>query len=256
MTLETWAVAPPTRVERTDRRIRVRVGDTLVADSERALLLSWYGPGRLPTYAIPARDVHTELVRPSPSPGDDVAMIDHDIHVGYRVLERAAKLLDKVPEEARRVEGYWTFLWDAGVEWYEEAQRVHTHARDPQHRVDALPSDRHVRVELDGEVIAESTRPVALFETHLPTRWYLPPDDVRMDLLTPTATRSTCPYKGHAHYWSVRAGGTDHDDLAWGYDDLLDDGPHPVKGHVCFFDEHVDMVIDGVRVPRPKTPWS
>ncbi len=254
---ESWKVAPPTHVESTARHIRVRAGEEVIADSERALLLSWYGPGRLPTYALPARDVRTELLRPSPgSPGDDVAMIDHDVHLGDRVLERSAHLLDKVPPEARRVEGYWTFPWGGAVQWFEEALEVQTHARDPRHRVDAIPSDRHVRVELGGEVIADSTRPVALFETHLPTRWYFPPDDVRMGNLVPTDTLSTCPYKGHAHYWSVQAGGQEVDDLAWAYEDVYDDGPARIRGLVAFFNEKVDMVVDGVRVARPVTPWS
>ena len=183
-------------------------------------------------------------------------MIDHDVHLGDRVLERSAHLLDKVPPEARRVEGYWTFPWGGAVQWFEEALEVHTHARDPRHRVDAIPSDRHVRVELGGEVIAESTQPVALFETHLPTRWYFPPADVRMGLLAPTETRSTCPYKGHAHYWSVEAGGQEVEDLAWGYEEVYDDGPARIRGLVAFFNEKVDMVVDGVRVARPVTPWS
>lgn len=252
---EGWAIAPPTRVERTARHIRVRAGDTLVADSDRALFLSWYGPTRLPTYALPDRDVRTELLRASPTPGDDPAMVDHDIHIGDLVIERAAKLLDKVPEEAHRAEGHWTFLWDDGVRWFEEAEEVHIHARDPKHRVDAIPSDRHVRVEVDGEVVAESTRPVAVFETSLPTRWYLPPEDVRQDLLTPSGTVTHCPYKGQARYWSVRAGGSDHQDLVWSYPDPIDEQPR-LAGLLSFYNEHVDLVIDGVRVPRPKTPWS
>jgi uncharacterized protein (DUF427 family) len=252
---ETWAVAPPSRVEKTARHIRVRVGDEVVADSRRALFLCWYGPGRLPTYAVPARDVRTELLRPSAGGGVDAAMIDHDIHVGDRVIEHAAKLLAELPDELRRAEGYWTFSWDDGVRWFEEAQEAHVHARDPQHRVDAIPSDRHVKVLVDGVVVAESGRPTAVFETHLPVRWYLPAEDVDQSVLTPTTTVSRCPYKGEARYWSVRAGDTEHADLVWSYPDPIAELPG-VKGLLCFFDEHVDMVIDGVKVPRPVTPWS
>lgn len=252
---ESWAVAPPSRVETTARHIRVRVGDEVVADSQRALFLSWYGPTRLPTYALPARDVRTDLLLPSAGPSADVSMIDHDIHLGDRVVEHAAKLLDKLPDDLRRADGYWTFSWDDGVRWFEEAQEVHVHARDPQHRVDAIPSDRHVKVLVDGEVVAESDRPTAVFETHLPVRWYLPAGDVHQDRLTPSPTVTGCPYKGRARYWSVRAGGTDRDDLVWSYPEPIAELPG-VKGLLCFFDEHVDMTIDGVKVPRPVTPWS
>lgn len=101
------------------------------------------------------------------------------------------------------------------MQWFEEALEIHVHARDPPKRVDAVPSERHVRVELAGELVAESRRPLALFETSLPTRWYLPAHDVAWDKLEPSDTVTQCPYKGTARYWSVRAGGQLHRDVAW-----------------------------------------
>ena len=132
---------------------------------------------------------------------------------------------------------------------------MHVHARDPRHRVDAIASERHVRVELDGELLAESNRPTALFETTLPTRWYLPREDLRPELLKRSETVSHCPFKGVATFYSVRAGGTLHQDLAWSYPDPILENPR-IADLVAFFNERVDLVIDGERQRRPFTPWS
>ena len=129
------------------------------------------------------------------------------------------------------------------------------HMRDPYHRVDVLQSSRPVRVEIDGEVVAETDRPRALFETGLPTRWYIPPEDVRRDLLVDTATRSVCAYKGIASYHSVRAGEGLADDVGWFYPDPLPDAQR-VRDYVCFFNERVDLYVDGELQERPETPWS
>jgi uncharacterized protein (DUF427 family) len=259
--LVSWGIEP--RVEPSPRRVRARVGDTVVADSTRALLLAWYGPGTLPTYCLPAADVRTELLRPSAPAGDagggapdDLPFtVAHDVVVGDTVVERGAAQFRDPPEPLRKVDGRWTFTWDAGVSWFEEALEVHVHARDPHKRVDAMPSDRHVRIEVGGEVVAESDRPHALFETTLPTRWYFPPDDVRHDLLVPSDTVTRCPYKGTARYWSVQAGDTLHRDLAWSYPDPVAECPH-IAGLVAFFNERVDVVVDGVTERTPRTPWS
>ena len=172
------------------------------------------------------------------------------------VREAAALLLRDPPPPFEAADGYWTFVWDdPNVEWYEEATRVHVHARDPRHRVDAIPSERHVRVELDGVLLAESRRPTALFETTLPTRWYLPREDVRMDLLEPSDTVSHCPFKGVAQFFSMRVAGELHRDRAWSYPEPILENPR-IAGLMAFFNEHVDLVVDGERLPRPFTPWS
>jgi uncharacterized protein (DUF427 family) len=259
--LVSWGIEP--RVEPSPRRVRARVGDTVVADSRRALLLAWYGPGTLPTYCLPAADVRTDLLRPSApageagggAPGDLPFTVAHDVVVGDTVVERGAALFRDPPEPLRKVDGRWTFTWDAGVSWFEEALEVHVHARDPHKRVDAMPSDRHVRIEVGGQVVAESDRPHALFETTLPTRWYFPPDDVRRDLLVPSDTVTRCPYKGTARYWSVQMGDTLHRDLAWSYPEPVAECPH-IAGLVAFFNERVDVVVDGVTERTPRTPWS
>jgi uncharacterized protein (DUF427 family) len=249
---------PRERLESTPRWVRVRVGDDWLADSRDALLLVWYGPGRLPTYCLPPLSVRADLLTPSPPETSTPAgfLEPHDVRAGATAVAGGAFLVRDPPAPFEAADGYWTFAWhDPRIEWYEEATRVHVHARDPRHRVDAIPSERHVRVELDGELLADSRRPTALFETTLPTRWYLPPEDVLGELLEPSDTVTQCPFKGVARFFSVRVGGELHRDLAWSYPDPIPENPR-IAGLVAFFNERVDLVVDGERLRRPFTPWS
>ncbi len=246
---------PAAKVAPSPRWVRVRAGGEWVADSRQALLLAWYGPRMLPTYCFPAVDVRTDLLRPSATAGEAPLAIEHDLTVGGQVVERAATLFADVPAPLAAIEGHWSFTWDGRVTWFEEAMEIHVHARDPSKRVDAVPSERHVRVELGGQVIAESSRPVALFETTLPTRWYFPVTDVDWEVLEPSTTVSRCPYKGSARYWSAQVAGQTHADVAWSYETPVPECPR-IAGLVSFFNERVDLVIDGVAEARPRTPWS
>ena len=233
----------------------MRAGQTEIANSRRALLLAWYGPGKLPTYCFPAEDVRTDLLRVHDGPTREGFLTDYDVRTTDGVLGRVAQLFRDPPAPLAPLEGHSTFRWDGGLSWFEEALEVHVHARDPSKRVDVLPSERHVRVELDGETVAESRRPHALFETGLPTRWYLPLDDVRQEVLVASDTVSRCPYKGTATYWSVRTGEALHRDVAWTYREPVLECPR-IAGLVAFLNERVDVVIDGAREERPRTPWS
>ena len=250
--------SPPFRVERTPRWIRVRAGGKWIADSREALLLSWHGPGKLPTYCLPAESVRTDLLKPSMADAAAAVgfMAPHDVRANGEPIEAAAFLLRDPPPPFETADAHWTFTWrDPRIEWYEEATEVHVHARDPRHRVDAIPSERHVRVEFDGELLAESRRPLALFESGLPTRWYLPAKDVRQDLLEPSDMATRCPYKGAARFFSVRLGDKLHRDLAWSYPDPIPENPL-IAGLIAFFNERVDLVVDAERQERPFTPWS
>jgi uncharacterized protein (DUF427 family) len=142
-------------------------------------------------------------------------------------------------------------------EWLEEDEPVYTHPRDPHKRVDILASSRHVRVAVDGVTVAESSRPVILFETGLPPRYYLPLPDVRTALLRPSETMSHCPYKGTASYWSVVTGRGDsvHEDIVWLYRSPLPES-QKVAGLACFYDEKADVYLDGVLQERPRTHFG
>ena len=139
--------------------------------------------------------------------------------------------------------------------WFEEDEEVFVHPRDPHHRVDVLRSSRHVRVRIDGELVADSARPCLLFETGMPTRYYLPRADVRMELLSDTGTRTQCPYKGIAGYFAATVGGQRHDDIAWTYAMPVPECPK-IEQLVCFFNEKVETEVDGVVEAPPATKWT
>jgi uncharacterized protein (DUF427 family) len=123
------------------------------------------------------------------------------------------------------------------------------------HKITIIPATQHVEVTLGGEKLAESDRPVLLDETGLPTRYYLPREDVRSELLRPTDSVTTCPFKGQASYWSVEVGGEVHDDLVWSYQSPIPDATG-IAGLMCFYAERADFTIDGQRQRRPQTPFS
>jgi uncharacterized protein (DUF427 family) len=157
------------------------------------------------------------------------------------------------PPPLEPLAGLITFSW-RDLTWFEEDEELMAHARDPHKRVDVVPSSRHVRVELDGQVLAESSRPLVLFETSLPPRYYLPAEDVVADLV-PSETETICPYKGVARYWSVPVGDRVVEDVVWSYPTPIPENPR-IAGRLCFLNEKVDLVVDGERQVRPVTPWS
>jgi uncharacterized protein (DUF427 family) len=244
------------RIEPTARRVRVEFAGTTVADSTRALLL--LEPKHLPVYYFPVADVRTELLEPTDKSTNCHWKGDASywtIRVGDRVSKNAVWGYQDPLPEAAAIAGHVAFYWHRVDAWFEEDDEVFVHARDPYHRVDVLNSSRHVRVEVDGETVAESRRPRLLFETGLPTRFYLPKADVRMDLLERTDTTTRCPYKGEAIYWSARIGGQRRKDVAWSYPFPIPEIPK-IERLLAFFNERVDLYVDGELQPRPQTPWS
>ena len=261
------------RHEPTDKRVRARLGDEVVADTTRALLV-WEPRRVVPSYAVPIRDVRADLVPVPPVDGatDDVGFrlptvsdrpildpsIPFEVHTtdGSPVEVRppggtatGPGFLPSDPDLAEHV-----VLDFASFEWLEEDEPIVGHPRDPFHRIDVIRSSRSVRIELGGRLLAESTRATLLFETMLPIRFYLPPEDVRVDL-EPSSTRTWCAYKGEAGYWSVALPSGAVPDVAWGYEAPLHDAIG-VSGLVAFFDERLDVVLDGQPRERPLTPWS
>ena len=241
------------RIEEGRKRVRAYHGGHLVADTARPVLV-WEWP-YYPAYYFPAADVRAELVpagetEHSPSRGD--AEILH-VKTAAGTAERAALRYPDSPLPALR--GLVRLDWAAMSEWFEEDEPVYVHPRDPYKRVDILASSRHVRVELDGVTVADSRQPRILFETGLPPRYYLPLTDVRMDLLRPSATSSHCPYKGTAGYWSVDTGQAVHEDIVWIYRAPLPES-QKIAGLACFYNEKVDLFIDGGPQERPRTHFS
>jgi uncharacterized protein (DUF427 family) len=241
------------RIEPSAKRVRAYLAGRLVADTRHPSLV-WEIP-YYPAYYIPAGDVKAELsptgaTEHSPSRGDAVL---YDVRVDGAVAEGAARRYPDSPLAELR--DLIRFEWSAMDEWLEEDEPVYTHPRDPYHRVDILASSWHVRVEVDGTTVADSTRPVILFETSLPPRYYLPLTDVRTDLLKPTDTETHCPYKGTATYWAVDTGQGPRADLVWAYRAPLAES-QKIAGLACFYDEKVDVYLDGELQERPRTPFS
>jgi uncharacterized protein (DUF427 family) len=178
------------------------------------------------------------------------------IRVGDRTCENAVWGYPEPFEEVAAIREFVAFYWDRVEHWYEEDEEIFVHPRDPYKRVDAIASSRHVQVILGGEIVADTRRARFLFETRLPTRYYIPPEDVRMDLLVPSDKATACPYKGRARYWSARIGDREFPDIVWSYPEPIPECPK-IKDYLCFFNEQVDEIrVDGTAVPRPQTPWS
>jgi uncharacterized protein (DUF427 family) len=247
------AAAGRVRTEPGRKRVRAYLAGQLVADTMRPVLV-WEWP-YFPVYYIPAEDIRAELVPAgitdhSPSRGD--ADIYH-VKVPGATADGAARRYPASPLEALRAAV--RLDWAAMSEWLEEDEIVYTHPRDPYTRVDILASSRHVRIEVDGVTVADSRQPRILFETGLPPRYYLPITDIRMDLLRASATESHCPYKGAARYWSVDTGQRVHEDIAWIYRTPLPES-QKIAGLACFYNEKVDIYLDGELQARPATHFS
>lgn len=239
----------------TEKRVRARVGGTFIADSTRARLLFKHPMPR--TYAFPDEDVRTDLIVDEKKRDDEELgrIRDADLKVGDRVVDGALRFYDSGRAADAGLAGMVTVDWGKADAWYEEDEEVYVHPRDPGKRLDALKSSRHVVIKMDGTTLAESHRPVLLFEPPLPVRYYLPQPDVRLDLLRESDTVTGCPYKGFASYHHVELDGTLHEDLVWKYVSPFQEVA-AVEGLLCFYQEKLDMEVDGKEEERPKTPWS
>jgi uncharacterized protein (DUF427 family) len=247
------------RYEPTAKRLRVYLADELVADTGNGLLV-WEPRRVVPTYAVPKADVAARLE----AVGKVSELADEPLLVPtnpFATHTCTGQVFDVVVTGARRaaaafepddpdLTGYVTLDFNA-FDWREEEESIVAHPHDPFRRIDILASARHIRLEWEGRLLAESSRPLLLFETLLPVRCYLPRADVVVGL-TPTDTVSYCAYKGRASYFSVPDGPSD---VAWTYHEPLREAG-PVRDHIAFFDERVDVIVDGHRRERPVTPWS
>ena len=244
------------RTEPNQRRVRVFFGGEAVADSSKTVYL--FEKDHLPVYYFPRSDVRFDLLEPTtfsthcPYKGDASY---YTVVAGGRHVENAVWAYPRPIESVPELADYVAFYWDLADAWYEEDDQIFRHPRDPYHRVDVLNSSRHVQVSIGGVIVADSRRPRLLFETGLPVRYYVPKLDVRLDLLTPTETRTRCPYKGEAVYWSATVGDAELPDVAWGYPAPIPEAPK-IENLIAFFNEKTDITVDGVSQARPVTRWS
>ncbi|MCS0603129.1 DUF427 domain-containing protein [Streptomyces sp. LP11] len=245
------------RWEPSGRWVRGTRGGVTVVDSRRPVLV-WEPDVPVPAYAFPRAEVRADLLRPARNPPAGAhagSVVFHDLELGGELLENAAWTY---PGEdlAGHVAFEWTERTGRGLDhWFEEEEEIFVHPRDPYKRVDAIPSSRRVRVEIGGTVVADTRRPVLLFETGLPTRYYLPREDVRLDLFVPSARRTRCPYKGTAGYWSWAGPGDVPAGIVWSYPEPLP-AVAAIAGLLAFSNEAVDLTVDGERLGRPVTPFS
>ncbi|TCC34906.1 DUF427 domain-containing protein [Kribbella sindirgiensis] len=261
---------PQLRYFSTPRRVRAEAFGRVLVESGSARLV--WEPGRVvPQYAVPVAALRGELSDSSAAVPDarpvtflGVEALDPSTPFGVHSCPgRSMRLrapggdLDGavfLPADPD-LDGWAVLDFEAFDTWFEEDEVIFGHARDPRSRVEVRRSARHVVVEVNGTVVADSRRPVLVMETFLPTRFYLPREDVAMRLLRPSSTRSTCAYKGHASYLSVDLGADLHQDLAWTYEDPVAE-VGKIAGLIAFLDERVDVTVDGEHQPRPRSPWS
>lgn len=246
------AATPSVHLKPTPKRVRCLLGDTVIADSTRAMLC--FETNRLAFYYFPLDDVRA---------GSLVATA----HTYDSPLKGCAQYFDVATDDEKATDAAWeyreplpggepgtryvAFHWNLMTAWFEEDEEVFVHPRDPYHRIDVLQSTRHVEVFAEGALIADTRAPRILFETHLPPRYYIPREDVRLDALETSSTRTACAYKGSTtQYWAVHGC-----DVAWCYATPPEE-VGKVAGLIAFFNERVDIVVDGTKQPRPVTPWS
>ena len=264
---------PELRYQSSSKRVRVRLNGRPVADTTTPMLV-WEPLRVVPSYAVPESDITANLV---PAGASDPPPAHRAVQFG----EGGPRLLDPgVPFAVHSADGEpltvrvdsatrdgaafrlgdpdlrgFVELDFAAFEWFEEDQQIYGHPTDPYHRIDIRPSSSHVRIEHQGTVLADTRRAKMLFEGTFPmARYYLPREDGLVDLL-PGVARTTCAYKGNATHYSVDAGGQRLEDIAWSYENPLADA-RDVVGLVCFYQERLDLVVDGRPLERVRTPWS
>lgn len=257
------------RYEPVDKRIRGTLAGRTIVDSRRAMLV-WEPKRVVPSYAVPVEDLSASTTPDVSAPGDampfntpmlgDRPVLDPSVPFSVHTATGESLTLRgpegeyasaafRAPDAA--LNGYLILDFGLCDAWYEEDELNIGHPRDPFHRIEVVHSSRHVQVLSGSTVIAESSRPFLLQEAPLPARYYLPVEDVRTELLTPSAKESVCAYKGRARYWSLPT----EPDIVWSYPEPMREAAE-IKGRLAFLNEQVDLVVDGEPIARPVTPWS
>ncbi|WDQ30674.1 DUF427 domain-containing protein [Paenibacillus marchantiae] len=238
------------------RRVHITFAGETIADSTRVITL--HERGKLPVYYFPQVDVSqqflvkTELQTHCPIKGDASYWT---IQVGERISENVVWGYENPLKDIESIKGFVAFYWNKVDAWYEEEEQIFVHPRDPYKRVDAIQSSRHVQIVLDGIKLADSRRPMIVFETGVPVRYYLPIEDVDQNVLTANDKQTSCPYKGDASYWTAVLNGQTYENIVWSYLNPIPEIPK-IAGSMSFYNEQVDVYVDGELQPKPKWYYS
>jgi len=233
------------KIDKNPRWIRVKFNGEIIANSKNVLTL--HERGQLPVYYFPEKDIHKKFLVPTeksshcPLKGNARYW---SIKVGDQLTENAVWCYENPILESKGIKGYFAFYWDNVDNWFEEEEEIYVHPRDPYKRVDAIESSRHIKVVLNGKTIAESNKPVIVFETGTPVRYYLPVQDVLKEFLEPSNTSTRCPYKGIATYWNVKIDGNEFEDIVWSYENPIPE-IQKIAEFLSFYNERVDIYVDG-----------
>lgn len=243
----------------SEKWVRVRFGGETIADSRNALLLR--AQGRLPVYYFPPADVAMDFLHEEPAgtevteqgegpwPEPPAGTTVYSVRTDETVAENAAWLVQEAPPAHPALSGHVAFAWQAMDSWFEEDDQIRVHPHDPYHLVDVRASSRHVRILLHGEQVVETRRPVLVFETGLPVRYYIPKMDLRLAWLEEGTRTTHCAYKGTAPHYSVRLPDGDLvKNIAWRYP-FPNPGYEALQNLVAFYQERIkEFYVDGEKL--------
>jgi uncharacterized protein (DUF427 family) len=227
-------------VEPLRRRLRVRFADEWIADSEGVLLL--HEPGRYPVAFFPLANIRRGVLvsenrtTQHPDFGDTGWFT---VGVGDRRAARGAWQYTALPDHAAELRDRVAFAWRAMDSFYEEDDRIVGHAADAYHRIDIRQSSRRLVVKHGERLIADTTRPLVLYESGFAPRWYVPRQDIDGKALIPAEGQTFCPYKGLCSYYDIG----DRKKAAWSY---LQAWPEVarISNLVSFEPDEIDVFLD------------
>jgi uncharacterized protein (DUF427 family) len=225
------------------RRMRVRFAGAWIADSEDAVLL--HEPGRYPVAYFPIGDISDGVLEPGEHTTQhrDLGTTSwYTVRVAGQDTKRGAWQHTGLPDYASELKGRVAFAWRAMDAFYEEDERIIGHAADMYHRIDIRQTSRHLVVRSGDQVVADTTRPLALYESGFAPRWYVPPADVDQAALTPVEGQTFCPYKGLCDYYDVGAARR----AAWSYQDAYPEVTR-ISGFISFEPDLLEVYRDGIR---------
>jgi uncharacterized protein (DUF427 family) len=228
-------------VEPLRRRMRVRFGGDWIADSERALLL--FEPGHYPMAYFPATDISLSTLHSTEhtTRHPDLGLTSwYAVEAGEKKAQRGAWQHTGLPAYASELEGRVAFAWPAMDAFYEEDERIVGHAADSYHRIDIRQTSRRLVVRHRDRVVADSTRPLALYESGFAPRWYVPRADADESLLTPVEVQTFCPYKGLCSYYDIG----DANLAVWSYPDAYTE-VRRISNFLSFEPDILSVQLDG-----------